>query len=111
MKTCSDVVRSGELAASFESLNDLVAVRKIGYIIAAFTVTFDRTNLAVDAEAADSVVGTELQRCLQRIGVCQTKPRQFCEGRLTIHAADGLDRGVAELDRLLQEDAAKAEAS
>ena len=102
---------SCKFATRFESFNDLVAVRKIGYVVTTFVVSFDRTNLAVDAEAADPVVGTELQRCLQRIGVCHTKTRQLGEGCLTLHLTDGLDRRGTKLDRLVQEDAAKAEAS
>ena len=56
------------------------------------------------------LLATESQRSQQRLGVGHAQARQFGQCRITIHAADGLDRGIAELDRLFPKDAADTEA-
>lgn len=110
MEARSDVVISGEFAALLESPYDLIAVLKICHVVAALSVSFQRQELTVYAEAADSVVGTELQRCLQCVGVRHAQPGQLRQCSITIHAADSFDRGGAELDGLVAEDAAQAQA-
>ena len=92
---------SAELAARFESPNDLLAVRKDGHVVATFGMSLQRQNLTIDTETPYSVVGTELKRGLQCFGVRHAQPRQLIEGSITVHTADGFDCGVAKPDRLL----------
>jgi len=73
-------------------------------------VRFHGQDLTVDTKATDTVFGTELERCQQRLGVGHTQTRKLGQCRITIHAADGLDRCVAKLDRLFTKDAAEAKA-
>ncbi len=53
---------SGEPAAGLESFDNFRTVGQVGHVIAAFAVSLQRQNLAVDAKTTDLAVGTELQR-------------------------------------------------
>ena len=68
-------------------------------------------NLAVDPEAADAVVGTELKGGQQGVGILHAETAQLCQGVGPLHLADGGRRRRDELDRLVPEHAAEAKAN
>jgi hypothetical protein len=111
MKAGSQMVLLCERSAFLESVDDLVAVWQIGNVVASLRVSFQRENLAVDAETADAAVSTVSEGGEQGVSVVQAQVGQLRQGVGPIHPGEGGRRGRAELDRLVSKDTAKTKAN
>ena len=61
VKAGSQLVLANELSALLKATNDFITFRQIIDLVSTGRMRFDRKNLAVDAKAANAVVGTELK--------------------------------------------------
>jgi hypothetical protein len=85
-------------------------VWEVGNLVALLWVGLQRKNLAVDAEATDSVICTKPQSGEQGVSIFQAQVGQLRQGISPLHPGKCCRRRGAELDRLVSKYAAEAKA-